>query len=326
MFVVKSVMAQPRPRTYFPQHKLMFPAPTDNNGQPTSISFPPFSFYTPGTLFLLPPRYTFTTDPQTYIIPLTMDIPSKPTEDAASKSTEGGDTRPIGVSSATLVGKPGDPGSGPTVTDPSSAPTDTTTNSSVVADAPVEPSEAGPGSPDLEYPAVEFIPPDIEGYLREHGETATYAISRFAHLEQRLQRVTSSLESRKQSLQSQIPVLEQSLATLEVLVQRVDSGPYEVLYHVAGPVHCKAELLPLEEVGIWNGAGVMTSHPVPEAIQILTSNLRDTRTAMAALDEQLRQLKDRTTTAQVNTRRLHNLRVQLRKGAPVSSSRTAPHK
>jgi hypothetical protein len=87
------------------------------------------------------------------------------------------------------------------------------------------------------------------------------------------------------------------------------------------PLKCEPPLSPLvlhlwvPQVCLWLGANVMLEYPRAEAIELLGQQLRDAKTALATVIDDMGFLRDQITTTEVNMARVFNWDVKERRKA-----------
>jgi len=84
---------------------------------------------------------------------------------------------------------------------------------------------------------------------------------------------------------------------------------------LADTLYAKAtiDLKTQNSVFLWLGANVMMEYPYDEAETLLQANLKNSKSHLTSVIEDLDFLKDQLTISEVNVARVHNYRVQLRK-------------
>jgi hypothetical protein len=158
-----------------------------------------------------------------------------------------------------------------------------------------------------------------------------------------------NLLSRRKSLESKIPEIDKTLQVVTYLMTRKvmiislnylliyfikDSDePIETQYELADTLWANAKIPPTETVNLWLGvcyyivnkytthiqANVMLEYPLEEARDLLTEKLGKAKQSLKEVKEDLDFLREQITTMEVNTARVYNWDVKLRRAKGVKA-------
>ncbi|KAI8591635.1 Prefoldin subunit-domain-containing protein [Geranomyces variabilis] len=151
----------------------------------------------------------------------------------------------------------------------------------------------------------EFTPEsELESTLKKFQEM----IAKYKYME-------GHLLQRKKSLESKIPDIKKTLDMVQFLISQEDStDPIITQYELNDTLYARAEIKSGNKtVYLWLGANVMLEYSTPEASDLLTQKLASARTSLEQVDEDLEFLRDQITTMEVNTARVYNYDVKLRR-------------
>lgn len=127
--------------------------------------------------------------------------------------------------------------------------------------------------------------------------------------------MTQSTLARATSLRSKIPDIAKTLSTVQFL--RAHPAPLDTHYEVNDTVFAKARTLGSGEgkgeVYLWLGANVMLAYPLDEAEELLEGKLGAAKRSLEAAEEDAEFLRRQVTTLEVNTARLYNWEVTLKR-------------
>ncbi|KND02379.1 tubulin-binding prefolding complex subunit PAC10 [Spizellomyces punctatus DAOM BR117] len=146
---------------------------------------------------------------------------------------------------------------------------------------------------------------EVETTLRKFQEM----ISKYKYME-------IHLLQRKKSLETKIPEIKKTLEMVQFLISNQDSStPLETHYELNDTLWAKAKINPskTKTVNLWLGANVMLEYSTAEAKDLLQSKLDSAKTSLEQVDEDLEFLRDQITTMEVNTARVYNFDVKLRR-------------
>ncbi|KAJ3158414.1 hypothetical protein HDU86_002883 [Geranomyces michiganensis] len=150
----------------------------------------------------------------------------------------------------------------------------------------------------------EFTPEsELESTLKKFQEM----IAKYKYME-------GHLLQRKKSLESKIPDIKKTLDMVQFLISQEDSTePINTQYELNDTLYARAEIKSAKTVYLWLGANVMLEYSTPEARELLTQKLSSARVSLEQVDEDLEFLRDQITTMEVNTARVYNYDVKLRR-------------
>jgi len=157
------------------------------------------------------------------------------------------------------------------------------------------------------------------------------AIAKYRYME-------ASLTQRRESLDVKIPDIKKTLDMVEYLQERRegklkaggdddddaddlddlgddDAGqkPLKTTFELNDTLYAEAELENTESVYLWLGANVMLEYKLPAAIKLLTSKLEVAQTGLNNAVEDLEFLREQLTIMEVNTARVYNWDVKIRR-------------
>lgn len=122
-------------------------------------------------------------------------------------------------------------------------------------------------------------------------------------------------QRRATGLTDKIPDIRKTLETVNFLSLRGSSGKaFETTFELNDTLYAKAEIPGnTEEVFLWLGANVMLAYPVEEAKSLLESKLSAAQESLHNCEEDMDFLRQQITTLEVNTARLYNYEVTLKR-------------
>jgi prefoldin subunit 5 len=178
-------------------------------------------------------------------------------------------------------------------------------------------------------PTAEFIE-DIPGYITKNAkgedeeETAEANLKELHNTYGKYKFMESSLVQQKKGLVTKIPNIKDALVALAFLVTKKDKDEnLAAKFEVADAVYASAEIKPADRVMLWLGANVMLEYNYAEAHELLTLNLKNAKTNLDVLENDLAFLKDQITISEVNIARVHNHKVQLRQNKAKGATKKA---
>lgn len=122
----------------------------------------------------------------------------------------------------------------------------------------------------------------------------------------------TSVVRRVASLDDKIPDIRKTLQSVQFLKER-QGDSFTVTYELNDTLNAKAEVEAKDNVYLWLGANVMLEYTVEEAEALLTQKLNSAEETLKACKEDLEFLRAQVTTMEVNTARVYNYTVLLRK-------------
>ena len=121
----------------------------------------------------------------------------------------------------------------------------------------------------------------------------------------------SQLEEGRARARSQVPELEASLSSLDMLERKAAAGETATtFYNLSDVVYVPARIVPRDLVAVWMGAGVMLEYSYGEARELLSQQLAAAGTKMATNSADLAFLRDQIITTEVNIARTYNFSVK----------------
>lgn len=120
---------------------------------------------------------------------------------------------------------------------------------------------------------------------------------------------------RASGLKDKIPDIRKTLETVTFLSARSDTAKaFETTFELNDTLYAKAEVSgENKEVYLWLGANVMLSYPVEEAKALLEGKLKAAEESLRNCEEDMDFLRQQITTLEVNTARLYNFEVTLKR-------------
>ncbi|WBW71434.1 prefoldin subunit Pfd3 [Schizosaccharomyces osmophilus] len=142
---------------------------------------------------------------------------------------------------------------------------------------------------------------------QKHLEKFQEAIAKYKFME-------TSIVRRVAGLDDKIPDIAKTLQTVEFMKKKKGES-FNVLYELNDTLHTRAEVEASEKVYLWLGANVMLEYSVEEAEALLTQKLNAAQETMKVCKEDLEFLRAQITTMEVNTARVYNHTVSLKKAS-----------
>ena len=121
----------------------------------------------------------------------------------------------------------------------------------------------------------------------------------------------SQLKQRKATLTLKIPEMNETLDSVDGLINK--TAPVNVHYELNDTLWVNATVDDTQSVYLWLGANVMLEYSTREAKALLTEKLATAKTTLRQVDEDLGYLREQITTMEVNTARVYNHDVKLRR-------------
>ncbi|KAJ9078760.1 hypothetical protein DSO57_1003224 [Entomophthora muscae] len=101
------------------------------------------------------------------------------------------------------------------------------------------------------------------------------------------------------------------------------TDPINVQYELNDTLFAKAKITPSTTVNLWLGANVMLEYTLSEAEELLQSKLNTATNSKSNAEEDLEFLRDQITTMEVNTARIYNWDVKMRRISKASKAVSA---
>lgn len=122
-------------------------------------------------------------------------------------------------------------------------------------------------------------------------------------------------QRRAAGLTDKIPDIRKTLETVNFLSLRgTGAKAFETTFELNDTLFAKAEIAGnTAEVFLWLGANVMLAYPVDEAKELLEGKLAAALESLANCEEDMDFLRQQITTLEVNTARLYNYEVTLKR-------------
>lgn len=124
-----------------------------------------------------------------------------------------------------------------------------------------------------------------------------------------------NFERSKNAYKGKIPDMEQTLELVQVMKNKADEGEdMYTNYSLCDTIYAKAKVdLDAKKVALYVGAKVMIEYSVDEAVELLTTQLKQAQAKLEELNEDLFFLRGNAITVEVNMARLFNHSVKLKK-------------
>ncbi|KAI8827266.1 Prefoldin subunit-domain-containing protein [Fimicolochytrium jonesii] len=157
----------------------------------------------------------------------------------------------------------------------------------------------------------------VEEYAASEAEVES-TLRKFQEMISKYKYMQGHLLQRKQSLESKIPDIKKTLEMVEFLITGQDSEePLTSHYELNDTLYAHARLTPSKDgkstVYLWLGANVMLEYTTAEAQTLLQQKLGSAKTSLTQVDEDLEFLREQITTMEVNTARVYNHDVKMRR-------------
>ncbi|KAL7267290.1 peptide chain release factor 1 [Rhizina undulata] len=148
-----------------------------------------------------------------------------------------------------------------------------------------------------------FSREDIEPNLKKFQEM----IAKYQFMEMNTQR-------RAAGLKDKIPDIQKTLDTVSFLKARKESSKaFETTFELNDTLYARASIPATDEVYLWLGANVMLSYPVDEAETLLQGKLAAAKESLSNAEDDMDFLRQQITTLEVNTARLYNYDVTIKR-------------
>jgi len=166
---------------------------------------------------------------------------------------------------------------------------------------------------------------EIEPNLKKFQEMIAFVLSPLpspthppplthSHLASKYQFMEVNMQRRAFSLQDKIPDIRKTLETVQFLSQRKRGTAFETTFELHDTLYAKASIAgDMDEVYLWLGANVMLAYPIEEAKTLLEGKLKAALESLKNSEEDLDFLRQQITTLEVNTARLYNYEVTLKR-------------
>jgi len=174
-------------------------------------------------------------------------------------------------------------------------------------------------------PVATFIE-DIDGFMKKEG-SAEAALEKLQRLYQAFKFIEQRLSQKKRKLKIKLPEIQKTHAALVAMEEQAQTGePLISHYELAQSVYAKAKINVHEndKVCLWLGANVMLEYPRKEAIELLTQQVSDCKTALATTIDDMGFLRDQVTTTEVNMARVFNWDVKDRRDKKEATEKGEP--
>ncbi|RKP09091.1 Prefoldin, subunit 3 [Thamnocephalis sphaerospora] len=162
---------------------------------------------------------------------------------------------------------------------------------------------------------------DVSAFLSGYKDSTELGLRHLQEVLSKYRFMEANMLQRKQSMLSKIPEIEKTLQMAKYLEERKASSeePISVQYELHDTLYATARVQPRETVYLWLGANVMLEYPIAEAIALLTDKLEVSRRRLTHAEEDLEFLRDQITVTEVNTARVFNWDVKMRRQTAETS-------
>ncbi|RPA98956.1 Prefoldin, subunit 3 [Choiromyces venosus 120613-1] len=161
-------------------------------------------------------------------------------------------------------------------------------------------------------PQAPFVD-DVEKFVDSREEIETN-LKKFQEMIAQYQFMEVNTERRGAALRDKIPDIQKTLDTVSFLKGRKSSSkPFEATFELNDTLYARANIPATEEVYLWLGANVMLSYPIDEAATLLKGKLDAAKESLRNCEEDMDFLRQQITTLEVNTARLYNYEVTLKR-------------
>ncbi|KAI5790004.1 prefoldin subunit 3 [Pyronema domesticum] len=171
-------------------------------------------------------------------------------------------------------------------------------------------------------PIAPFVE-DVEAFVPDRTKIEEN-LAKFQEMIAKYQFMELNMQRRAQSLEEKIPDIRKTLDTVNFLSKRNSDKPLETLYELHDTLYAKAEVPgKLDEVYLWLGANVMLAYPIEEAKELLETKLKSAMSTLKNCNEDRDFLRQQITTLEVNTARLYNYDVTLKRKERIEAEEEA---
>ncbi|KAG9245843.1 Prefoldin subunit-domain-containing protein [Calycina marina] len=153
----------------------------------------------------------------------------------------------------------------------------------------------------------------VEDYVTSRTDVEK-TLKNFQEMTEKYQFMEQNMQRRIAGLNDKMPDIQKTLDTVLFLKTRnLGSDPIEATFELNDTLYAKAHVLPTEEVYLWLGANVMLSYPIDGAEELLSSKLSAAKLNKSNCEEDLDFLREQITTMEVNTARVYNWDVTMKR-------------
>ncbi|KAI5806135.1 Prefoldin subunit domain-containing protein [Geopyxis carbonaria] len=172
------------------------------------------------------------------------------------------------------------------------------------------PTVAGETNP-RGIPLAPFVS-DVESFCPSRSQIEPN-LKKFQEMIAKYQFMEMNTTRRAAGLKDKIPDITKTLETVRFL--EVRNKPVETTFELNDTLYAKATIGEggVDEVYLWLGANVMLAYPVAEARELLEGKLSAAKESLKNAEEDLDFLRAQITTLEVNTARLYNYEVTLKR-------------
>ncbi|KAI5842554.1 prefoldin subunit 3 [Morchella snyderi] len=171
-------------------------------------------------------------------------------------------------------------------------------------------------------PTAPFVE-DVEAFVDSRADIEPN-LKKFQEMIAKYQFMEMNTQRRAAGLKDKIPDIQKTLDTVTFLESRSDSSKaIDATFELNDTLYAKAKINATDEVYLWLGANVMLSYPVDEARKLLTGKLMAAKESLGNCEEDLDFLRQQITTLEVNTARLYNYEVTLKRKEKEEAEKAA---
>ncbi|KAA8899248.1 Prefoldin subunit domain-containing protein [Sphaerosporella brunnea] len=169
-------------------------------------------------------------------------------------------------------------------------------------------------------PVAPFVE-DVESFVSSRSEIEPN-LKKFQEMIAKYQFMEINTQRRAAGLKDKIPDIRKTLETVQFLIARggggvedVEKKSFDTTFELNDTLYAKATIdgSTTDEVYLWLGANVMLAYPIEEAKMLLEGKLSAALESLKNCEEDMDFLRQQITTLEVNTARLYNYEVTLKR-------------
>lgn len=158
---------------------------------------------------------------------------------------------------------------------------------------------------------AEFIE-DVDKYMQ--GKTAEEQLESIRQQMQTFKQQEQMLLLRRERLLDRQPEIKMALeAVVGLIAQKAKAQPLLVDFELTENIYAKAAVRDADSVNLWLGANVMVEYPLPEAKELLSSQLEACESSLKQVSQDLETVKSNITITEVSMARVFNWDVEQRR-------------
>ena len=159
---------------------------------------------------------------------------------------------------------------------------------------------------------------DVDATMKSEkfGKTAEEALRVLDRMYSNYKLIEATLESQRQKLESRLPDLKSTLASIQHVQEANEEGKeLTTTFCLTDNAFTGARITDTSKVCLWLGASVMLEYDVNEAKEVLGSHIEQADAKLKTTLESLDYVRDQQTTMEVNMARVYNWDVTRRRKA-----------